>query len=66
MAVLGNRQGQRDLLALYYQDGEYKTQVYDHDVGPTNVACYEYEGKSYIVSANREIDEIAWYSIEKI
>ena len=34
-------------------------------MGPANVLSYQTEEKSYILSANREIDEIALYEVEE-
>ncbi len=65
MILIGNREAQRKLVGIYYEDGKYKSEVYDINVGPANVFSYKHEGKTYIVSANREIDEIAWYEVSK-
>ena len=37
----------------------------DSDIGPANVLHYTNDGEDYILSANREIDEIALYKVEK-
>jgi hypothetical protein len=61
-AIFGHRQGERDLLMIHYQDG-YKVEVLDHNVGPTNVYQYRKETVECLVSTNREIDEIAFYTL---
>ena len=41
-------------------------EVLDEDVGPANVRSYDKGTKTGLVSANREIDEIAFYEIESL
>ena len=65
-AVIGYRKGERNLFALTCKDGnklEFETAVLDENVGPANIFCYQAGRKEYIVSANREIDEIAFYEV---
>lgn len=66
--VVGHRKGQRDLLIITYDQDkkEYVTQIVDHDCGPANVAHFTVHGKDVIVSTNREIDEVAYYTVEKV
>ncbi len=65
-AVIGHRKGEsRDLFLLQYCDGTYTTEILDRDVGPANVYQYTREGREYLVSANREIDEIAFYEFRE-
>ncbi len=60
----GHRQGKsRDLYLITYEEGEYNFKVIDKDVGPTNLLGYQNSGDFYLVSANREIDEVAFYKI---
>ncbi len=63
IAFLGHRGGKRQLIAISHCDGEYRYEVLDDDVGPANVLCFEDGGKTYLVAANRETDEIAWYEV---
>lgn len=66
--IIGHRKGERDLLFFHCTDNEkltFEAQLLDHNVGPANVLCYTYEGAAYILSANREIDEIALYKVER-
>lgn len=62
IAFLGHRKGERNLVRLYYDNG-YRAETLDHDVGPANFLCYSYNGREYLVSTNREINEIAFYEI---
>lgn len=64
--VIGHRKGARNLLAFMYnkEAGEYEVQVLDTDCGPANVYKYSHNGKDVIISTNREIDEVAMYTLE--
>ncbi len=64
VAILGHRQGKKSLIALYFENGEYKVQEIDENAGPANVFCYKNNNKTTIVAANRETDEIAFYNVE--
>lgn len=63
MAIVGHRKGDRDLLAIRY-DGGYRVELLDHDVGPANALSYELAGKTCILAANREINQIARYVLD--
>ncbi|NLG04209.1 MAG: hypothetical protein GX567_10325, partial [Clostridia bacterium] len=63
-AIIGHRKGKRDLLGITYENG-YHVNVLDSDVGSANILRYESEGVEYLASANREINEIAFYEIER-
>ena len=43
-AVIGYRKGDRDLLAVRYQDGGYQVEILDHDVGPANALSFQLDG----------------------
>lgn len=64
VGILGHREGDRDLLMFHYDGGEYKVTVLDHDVGPANAMFFRVDGKPVLVSANREINEVAYYEIQ--
>ncbi len=65
LAVLGHRKGERDLFLLRHDSERgYYREILDHDVGPTNVWHYQRGGRDYIVSTNREIDELALYILD--
>jgi hypothetical protein len=63
--LVGNRQGDRDLYAMTWDQAEEKfvLQQLDHDCGPTNVDVYHHEGNDYIIATNREINEVALYKV---
>lgn len=63
--VVGHRQGERNLLAFTW-DGDSKSyclEVLDRDCGPSNIYHFTKDGKDIFISANREIDEIAMYTV---
>jgi hypothetical protein len=64
--VIGHRQGKRNLIAFTYdpESASYKSEILDEDCGSANVYHYVKDGKDIIIAANREIDEIAMYTIE--
>lgn len=63
--VTGHRKGQRDLMVFYYnaETGTYDMEYIDRDCGSANVYHYVKDGKDMLVSTNREIDEVALYTI---
>ncbi|MCM1175384.1 MAG: hypothetical protein NC341_10075 [Blautia sp.] len=66
--IVGHRKGERDLLIFYYDaiSRQYRHQLIDHDCGPANVYRMRQNDKELIISANRETNEIAMYSITDI
>ncbi len=64
--VVGHRKGPRELLAFTYNQETkgYEVQVLDTDCGPANVLHFVKDGRDVIVSTNREIDEVAMYTLE--
>jgi hypothetical protein len=64
--VIGHRKAERNLIAFTYNDQkkEYETQILDEDCGPANVYHFMKEDKSILISTNREIDEVAMYTLE--
>ena len=63
-AVIGHRKGNRDLCLISCDEAGYRLDVLDHDVGPANVLCRTDGGNLWILSANREIDEVAMYRVK--
>ena len=66
--LIGHRKGERNLLFFRCTDPEkltFTADLLDSDIGPANVLHYTNDGEDYILSANREIDEIALYKVEK-
>lgn len=64
--VVGHRKGERNLIVFTYDKdkNDYKAQIIDKDCGPANVFRYVNEGKDIIISTNREINEVAMYTLE--
>ena len=65
IAVIGHRKGERDLLAVRYAESTYTVEILDHDIGPANALSAQVDGKTIVLSANREINEIAYYTISE-
>lgn len=65
--VIGHREGRRDLLAFTYnhQRQKYEVEILDHDCGPANVFRFQESDRDILISANREIDEIAMYILSE-
>lgn len=62
-ALVGNREGGRDLLRLRYSNGTYQVETIDHDFGPANCLAFSDKGTQRIVAANRETDQLALYEL---
>ena len=63
VAVIGYRKGSRELCLLSCDENGYRLDVLDHDVGPANVLCREEGEDLWILSASRETDEVAMYTV---
>ena len=63
--VVGHRKGKRNLFVIRYnkETESYGYEIIDEDAGPANVLHFVKDGKDVLVAANREIDEIAYYTI---
>ena len=63
--VTGHRKEERDLMAFIYnkEKATYEMEYIDRDCGSANVYHYVKDGKDMLVSTNREIDEVALYTI---
>ncbi len=64
--LIGHRKGERDLLLFTCSDQKqltFEAEVLDHDVGPANVLHFKKDQKDYVLSANREVNEIALYQL---
>ena len=64
--VVGHRKAERNLIVFTYdkEAGEYVAQVIDEDCGPANVYHFIKDEKDYLVSANRETDEVVLYEMQ--
>ena len=61
-AFIGNRQEDRELLAIHYDNG-YVVDVLDQGAGPANCMYFK-DGEAHkLLAANRETDEIAVYTL---
>lgn len=65
VAVIGHRKADRDLIMVSCDDQGYRLDVLDHDVGPANVLCRAAGEDLFVLSANRETDEVAMYLVKK-
>ncbi|MCI8403108.1 MAG: hypothetical protein HFI38_13640 [Lachnospiraceae bacterium] len=65
--IVGHRKGERNLIAFWWDESSagYGFQVLDEDCGPANVFHYEKDGKDIVISANRETDEVAMYTLTR-
>lgn len=63
--VIGHRKAKRNLIVFTYNRDtkQYETDIIDRDCGPANVYHYVKDGKDVLISTNREIDEVAMYTL---
>lgn len=61
--VFGYRAGKQDLELINMKNGQINIQMIDKQVGPSNTTVYRKDGTQYILSANRESNEVAIYEI---
>lgn len=66
-AIVGNRQGERELFAIHYcpKKEAYVVETLDQGAGPANVMYFNNNGQDKLIAANRETDEIAMYTLTK-
>ncbi|MDY5742088.1 MAG: hypothetical protein SPL15_03725 [Lachnospiraceae bacterium] len=66
--VVGHRQGSRDLLVFTFdhQQRTYQVQKLDRDCGSANVFRFVKDKADYLLSTNRETDEIALYRLTEM
>ena len=66
VAIIGNRDGKKELLAVYYDEEKktYAVDILDSGAGPANVLYFSENGKHKLLAANRETDEIALYEVK--
>ncbi len=65
--VVGHRKAERNLIMFTYDEAAkgYRAEVIDEDCGPANVLKLTKDGRDILVSANRETDEVAIYTMCK-
>ena len=62
--VVGWRKGTRKTIAITWEDGAYRTETIDENTGCANLLHFVNEaGKDVLVGTNREIDEVAMYTV---
>lgn len=63
--IIGHRKKQRDLMMFWYEKDteQYAMEYIDRDCGSANIYHYMKDGADMLVSANREIDEVALYKL---
>ena len=62
--AVGWRKGTKSTIAITYQDGAYKTEFIDQNTGCANLMHFvNTAGQDVLVGTNREIDEVAMYTI---
>ena len=65
--IVGWRKGTKDTILISWdtEEGNYKTEFIDRNTGCANAMHFKNkDGKDIIIGANREIDEIAMYTVE--
>lgn len=64
--VVGYRKAERNLLMFTYnrERAVYEAEVIDRDCGPANIYHFVKNGTDVLVSTNREINQVAMYTIE--
>lgn len=73
-AIWGGKLGDRDYFIFGWRSGKQNlelitsdhldAQLIDQQVGPSNVTVYEKNGQTYLLSANREANQVAIYAID--
>ena len=62
--TVGWRKGTRSTIAIWYEDGAYRTETIDSATGCANLLHFvNAQGQDVLVGTNREIDEVAMYTI---
>lgn len=61
--IIGNRENQKELIAVSYDNGGYVEEVLDEGAGPANVMYFRNGDEDKLIAANRETNEIAMYTL---
>ena len=61
---IGNREGDRDLFAIYWNGERYVYDTLDQGAGAANVLHFKCGEKDMLLAANRETDEVAVYALD--
>lgn len=62
-AFVGHREGDRELIAVHWENGQYVTDILDQGAGPANCMYFEDNGVHKLIASNRETDEVALYTL---
>lgn len=64
--IIGNREGNRDFFAIYFDDEkkDYAIDQLDQGAGAANAMFYKDGDKNMVMAANRETNEIAIYELK--
>lgn len=65
--VIGHRKGKRNLMIFTFNKdtASYEVQIVDEDCGSANCMVINNGKNDVIIAANREIDEVAYYTVEE-
>lgn len=63
--LLGYRKEAMELSRISMKKGEFNNELIEANVGPSQLSVYQDGEASYILSANRQIDELAVYRVTK-
>ena len=65
--IIGHRKAKRNLMVFTYNKdtASYEMQIVDEDCGSANCTVINCGGKDVIIATNREIDEVAYYTVTK-
>lgn len=66
VAIIGHREGDRNIILFRYdeKEKEYKYEFIDSNCGSANIYKFTEDGEEFLLSTNREINEVALYKIE--
>lgn len=64
-AVIGHREGDMDLLFLYWDGARYAVDIIDRGAGSANALSYTHAGREYLISANRQVNEVCLYAFDR-
>lgn len=66
VVIIGHREGDKNIIIFRYNQEEkgYTYEFIDTDCGSANVYQFKQDNEEYLLSTNREINEVALYKIE--
>ena len=63
MFVVGYRKGDGRMYLVDYQDGQYTPILMEEGVAPSNARGFVYQGRSYVIAAARDMDQVILYEL---